>query len=154
MTTPLDSYVELIGLLGRVHRSFLEAVKREIELPDLNNVQALMLFNIGDAELTVGDLTARGCYLGANVTYNLKKLVENGYLVQEKQASDRRISHVRLTPKGRQLRDRLHQMYCRDAGMAAIAADRLSSVLTTLRHLDALWSDGLMLPVLARSDHS
>ena len=34
-----------------------------------------MLFNIGDAEMTVGELTLRGCYLGSNVSYNVRKMV-------------------------------------------------------------------------------
>ena len=70
-----------------------------------------MLFNIGDTEMTVGELILRGCYLGSNVSYNVKKMVENGYLVQERSVHDRRSIHVRLTKKGRDLRDRLSVMH-------------------------------------------
>ena len=76
-------YLEVISLVERLHRQFLEVVKLELEglrVHDINNVQAMMLFNIGDAEMTVGELTLRGCYLGSNVSYNVKKMVENGYL--------------------------------------------------------------------------
>src|SRR5262249_47986932 len=65
-----NPYLEVISYLERVHRQFLEVVKLELEglrIRDINNVQAMMLFNIGDAEMTVGELTLRGCYLGSNV---------------------------------------------------------------------------------------
>src|ERR1700746_4201124 len=88
-----DEYLQAISLIERTHRQFLEIVELELDglgIRDINNVQAMMLFNIGDAEMTVGELTTRGCYLGSNVSYNLKKLVENGYLVQERSVHDRR----------------------------------------------------------------
>ena len=69
-----DTYIAVISLVERVHRHFLEVVKRELDglgIHDINNVQGLMLFNIGDAEMTVGELTLRGCYLGSNVSYNI-----------------------------------------------------------------------------------
>ena len=78
-----DDYLQIISLIERTHRQVLEIVKLELDglgTRDINNVQAMMLFNIGDAEMTVGELTLRGCYLGSNVSYNVKKLVENGYL--------------------------------------------------------------------------
>ena len=100
-------YLEVISLVERLHRQFLEVVKLELEglrVHDINNVQAMMLFNIGDAEMTVGELTLRGCYLGSNVSYNVKKMVENGYLAHERSVHDRRSIHVRLTEKGGKLR--------------------------------------------------
>src|SRR5439155_16679007 len=104
-----NGYLEVISLVERLHRHFLEVVKLELDglgIHDINNVQSLVLFNIGDAEMTVGDLTLRGCYLGSNVSYNVKKLVENGYLVQERSTYDRRSVHIMLTEKGRSIRDR------------------------------------------------
>ena len=71
-----NAYLEVISLIERLHRHFLEVVKLELEglgIHDINNVQGMMLFNIGDAEMTVGELTLRGCYLGSNVSYNVKK---------------------------------------------------------------------------------
>ncbi len=115
------AYLEVISLVERLHRHFLEVVKLELEglgIHDINNVQGMMLFNIGDAEMTVGELTLRGCYLGSNVSYNVKKMVENGYLTQQRSLHDRRSIHVRLTEKGIRLRDRLtamHRAPCRDA---------------------------------------
>src|SRR5215468_9468544 len=97
-----NAYLEVISLVERLHRHFLEVVKLELDgwqIHDINNVQGMMLFNIGDAEMTIGELTLRGCYLGSNVSYNVKKMVENGYLGQERSVHDRRAVHVRLSPK-------------------------------------------------------
>src|SRR6266851_4895418 len=107
-------YLETIGLIERLHRHFLEIVKLELDglgIHDINNVQGLILYNIGDAEMTVGELTLRGCYLGSNVSYNVKKMVENDYLVQERSEHDRRSIHVRLSEKGKKLRDELSKMH-------------------------------------------
>ena len=106
----MTAYVQVISLVERLHRQFLEVVKLEIEglgIHDINNVQGMMLFNIGDAEMTVGELTLRGCYLGSNVSYNVKKMVGNGYLTQQRSLHDRRSIHVSLTEKGIKLRERL-----------------------------------------------
>ncbi len=84
MDTP---YYEIIHLIERLHRQFLDVLKVELEragIHDINNVQSLVLHNIGDDEMTVGELTIRGYYLGSNVSYNVKKMVENGYLIQER----------------------------------------------------------------------
>src|SRR5258708_29948918 len=97
-------YLETIGLIERLHRHFLEIVKLELDglgVHDINNIQGLILYNIGDAEMTVGELTLRGCYLGSNVSYNVKNMVENGYLLQERSDHVRRTIHVRLAEKGK-----------------------------------------------------
>jgi len=141
----MDAYFEVISLIERLHRQFLELVKLELDglgIHDINNVQGMMLFNIGDAEMTVGELTLRGCYLGSNVSYNLKKMVENGYLVQERSVHDRRSIHVRLTDKGRDLRDRLSGMHKRHVEMLSqtvITEGDLQGVVVTLRRLERFW---------------
>ena len=122
-----EEYLAVISLIERLHRQFLEIVKLELDgadIRDINNVQAMILFNIGDAEMTVGELTLRGCYLGSNVSYNLKKMVENGYVEQARSPHDRRSIHVRLTPKGRALRDRLVAMHRRHAESCCNARSR------------------------------
>ena len=140
-----NSYLETISLVERLHRHFLEVVKLELDglgIHDINNVQGMMLFNIGNAEMTVGELTLRGCYLGSNVSYNVKKMVENGYLVQERSVHDRRSIHVRLTDKGRDLRDRLSVMYQRHVEMlnqTAIVDTDLQGTVVTLRRLERFW---------------
>src|SRR5262249_46368355 len=115
-----DAYVGITSLVERLHRQFLEVVKLELDdlgIHDINNVQGLMLFNIGDAEMTISELTLRGCYLGSNVSYNVKKMVENGYLSHERSVHDRRTIHVRLTEKGAKLCDRLQLMHQRHIEM-------------------------------------
>jgi DNA-binding MarR family transcriptional regulator len=137
-----SGYLEVISLVERLHRHFLEVVKLELDglgIHDINNVQGLMLFNIGDAEMTIGELTSRGCYLGSNVSYNVKKMVENGYLVQERSVHDRRSIHVRLTEKGSKLRERLHFMHQRHADMliqTAISGEDVQAAASTLRRLE------------------
>ncbi len=140
-----NEYLEVIGLVERLHRHFLEVVKLELDgfgIHDINNIQGLMLFNIGDAEMTVGELTLRGCYLGSNVSYNVKKMVENDYLAQERSVHDRRSIHVKLTDKGRALRDRLtgmHRRHIEMLGKTAVSDDNLQNVIVTLRRLERFW---------------
>src|SRR3974377_60931 len=138
-------YLEVISLVELLHRQFLEVVKLKgdgLGIHDINNVQAMMLFNIGDAEMTVGELTLRGCYLGSNVSYNVKKLVENEYLAHERSVHDRRSIHVRLTEKGLKLRESLSAMHQRHIEMlspTAVSADDLQAAGVTLRRLERFW---------------
>ena len=135
-------YLEAISLIERAHRSFLAVVKLELDalqVRDINNVQGMMLFNIGDAQMTVGELITRGCYLGSNVSYNLKKLVENEYIVQERSTYDRRAAHLRLSDKGRSLRDQLSNMHQRHMEMlkdTMISVEGLDALVTSLRQLE------------------
>src|ERR1700752_2573977 len=141
----IATYLDVILLIERLHRQFLEVVSLELDsvgIYDINNVQALMLFNIGDAEMTVGELTLRGCYLGSNVSYNVKKMVENGYLMQERSLHDRRPTHVHLTEKGCELRDSLtamHQRHLEMLSQAELTADDLQAAGVTLRRLEQFW---------------
>lgn len=139
-------YLETIGLIERLHRHFLEIVKLELDglgIHDINNVQGLILYNIGDAEMTVGELTLRGCYLGSNVSYNVKKMVENEYLVQERSEHDRRSIHVRLSDKGRKLRDELSKMHERHLVMlneTSLKAEDLQAADVALKRLERFWT--------------
>ena len=140
-----NTYVGMASLVERMHRQFLEVIKVELEalrVRDINAVQGLMLFNIGDAEMTVSEVTLRGCYLGSNVSYNLKKMVENGYLAQERSLHDRRNIHVRLTEKGTKLCERLQMMHQRHVEMlnqTAITDEDLQAATVTLRRLERFW---------------
>src|SRR6266404_7455959 len=141
----MTAYLEVISLVERLHRQFLEVVKLEIEglgIHDINNVQGMMLFNIGDAEMTVGELTLRGCYLGSNVSYNVKKMVENGYLAHERSVHDRRSIRVRATEKGRALSQKLSEMHQRHLDRLQdtdITEIDLKEVAVTLRRLERFW---------------
>jgi DNA-binding MarR family transcriptional regulator len=141
----MGGYFKVISLVERLHRQFLEVVKLELDglgIRDINNVQGMMLFSIGDAEMTVGELTLRGCYLGSNVSYNVKKMVENGYLAQQRSLHDRRSIHVHLTAKGRKLRDNLtemHQRHYEILSQVGLTADDLQGVGIMLRRLEQFW---------------
>src|SRR5271166_1581685 len=142
----MNAYFKVISLVERLHRQFLELVKLELDglgIHDINNVQGMMLFSIGDAEMTVGELTLRGCYLGSNVSYNVKKMVENDYLVQERSEHDRRSIHVRLSEKGRKLRDKLSVMHDRHIGMlgqTSLKVEDLQAAGTALKRLERFWT--------------
>jgi hypothetical protein len=87
----LSKYLAVVSLVERLHRQFLDLVKSELDglrIDDINNVQGMLLFNIGEARMAVGEVMLRGCYLGSNVSYSIKRLVENGYLAQERAALD------------------------------------------------------------------
>jgi DNA-binding MarR family transcriptional regulator len=140
-----DHYLEVISLIERLHRQFLGLVKLELDswrIHDVNNVQAMLLFNMGEDEISVGELISRGYYLGSNVSYNVKKLAESGYLTYERSMHDRRSIRVRLTPKGSTLRDRLSDMLSRQIGMLGqtqITETDLESVARALRRLEQFW---------------
>ena len=100
-------YLEALTLVERLHRRLLDVIKDEFDRrgrADINSVQALLLYNIGDKELTAGELRTRGYYLGSNVSYNLKKLVELGFLDHQRSRVDRRSVRIRLTPQGQEIR--------------------------------------------------
>jgi len=123
------AYMDVIALVERLHRQFLEVVKLELDtnsVHDINNVQAMILYNIGDMEMTVGELTLRGCYLGSNVSYNVKKMLENGYIVQERSPHDRRSVRVRLTEKGLALHEKINKMHERH--IAALGQGVVASI--------------------------
>src|SRR5260221_7883532 len=140
-----NPYLEVISYVERIHRQFLEVVKLELEglgIQDINSVQAMMLFNIGDAEMTIGELTLRGCYLGSNVSYNVKKMTENGYLLPERSVHDRRSIRVRATEKGNALSKKLSKMHQRQVELlqaAEITESDLKEVAVTLRRLERFW---------------
>ncbi|HXA72528.1 MAG TPA: MarR family winged helix-turn-helix transcriptional regulator [Stellaceae bacterium] len=140
------AYLDVIALVERLHRQFLEVVKLELDsqgVHDINNVQAMILFNIGDLEMTVGELTLRGCYLGSNVSYNVKKMVEAGYIMQERSLHDRRSVRVRLTDKGQDLRKKITVMHQRHVAAIAKGPLKNEDLVTahgTLRRLDRFWT--------------
>lgn len=117
-TSRADAYVESLQMLERLHRLMLDLVKDEFERlgqSDLNPVQALLIYNLGAAEVTAGELRSRGMYQGSNVSYNLKKLVDLGYVHHERCEVDRRSVRVRLTPVGQAVRDRVTELFARHA---------------------------------------
>jgi len=141
----INDYLNSINLIERLHRQFLEVVKGELDrlgVQDINNIQALILYNIGKDELTVGELTNRGYYLGSNVSYNVRKMVENEYLVQERSTHDKRSVRVRASDKGLSLWNSMDEMFRRHAdvmGTDAMNGTELQSANTVLRRLERFW---------------
>src|SRR6187431_3100759 len=107
-------YLEALTLVERLHRRLLDVIKDEFDRrgrADINSVQALLLYNIGDKELTAGELRTRGYYLGSNVSYNVKKLVEMGYLHHQRSRIDRRSVRISLTEEGREVHEIVKSLY-------------------------------------------
>lgn len=142
-TTP---YYESIQLTERLHRYFLDVLKQELDrknIQDINNVQAMILYNVGDDEMTVGELTIRGYYLGSNVSYNVKKMVENGYLEQERSVHDKRSIRVKLSKKGIELRDAITVMFRRHEEKLKttdITDEKLKTLNATMRMIERFWA--------------
>ena len=142
-----QSYLDTIRLIERLHRRFLDVIKTELDrlgIEDINNVQTLILSNISSEQLTVGELTARGYYLGSNVSYNVKKLVENGYLTQERSPHDRRMTRVRVSDKGLELCERIDRLYRNNAQeleREVISQDQLGATNQVLSALERYWSN-------------
>ena len=141
-------YLEVLTVVERMHRQFLEALKAELDAlgrTDINNVQALLLFNVGDDQISVGELTSRGYYLGSNVTYNLKKLVENEYLTQKPSPHVRRSSRIEITEKGRKLWQQMADYFNQQGETLAedydMKRDQLVDVVETLRTVERYWRD-------------
>jgi DNA-binding MarR family transcriptional regulator len=144
----MAGYLDTLALVERLHRLLLDVIKDEFErlnLLEINAVQALLLFNIGDNEVTAGELKSRGYYQGSNVSYNLKKLVEMGYMHHQRCEIDRRSVRVRLTEKGRNIREIVGQLFASHAeGMESrglLTVDGVDQINGTLRRLERYWTD-------------
>lgn len=139
-------YYETVQLIERLHRHFLDVLKVELDkagIQDINNVQAMILYNIGTDDLTVGELTVRGYYLGSNVSYNVKKMQENGYLIQERSKHDRRSIRVRLSEKGEELQKLVKDMidsHGNSLDKFHLDEDSLTNVNERLRLLERFWA--------------
>src|ERR1700753_612524 len=141
-------YRETLNLVERLHRQLLDVIKDELDRRDereINSVQALLLFNVGDQELTAGEVRTRGHYLGSHVSYNTQQLVEAGYIHHERSEADRRSVLVRLTRKGEAVRDMLRELFERHLGsleaVGNVGATDLESMNTCLKRLERFWID-------------
>lgn len=141
-------YLENLALVERLHRLLLDVIKDEFErlnYLEINSVQALLLFNIGEHEVTAGELKSRGYYQGSNVSYNLKKLVELGYMHHQRSDIDRRSVRVRLTEKGRKVREVLSELFARHAeglekrGLIGVAG--MEEMNQSLKRMERYWTE-------------
>ena len=144
-------YLEALTLIERLHRRLLDVIKDEFDRKgraDINAVQALLLFNIGDKELTAGELRTRGYYLGSNVSYNLKKLVEMGFLDHQRSRVDRRSVRIKLTEKGRDVSETVRALYEKHVRtveqVGGIAADEFAVLNKALHRLERFWTDQIL----------
>jgi DNA-binding MarR family transcriptional regulator len=141
-------YLEALTLVERLHRRLLDVIKDEFDRrgrADINSVQALLLYNVGDKELTAGELRTRGYYLGSNVSYNLKKLVEMGFLDHQRSRVDRRSVRIKLTDKGHEIRnivDTLYQKHVKTVEqVGGISKDEFMTLNKSLHRLERFWTD-------------
>lgn len=144
----MTEYLETLALVERLHRLLLDVIKDEFErvgVLEINSVQALLLFNIGDNEVTAGELKSRGYYQGSNVSYNLKKLVEMGYMHHQRCEIDRRSVRVRLTEKGREVRNVVTDLFLKHAeGLeekAVMGSGGLDEINGSLKRMERYWTD-------------
>ena len=144
-------YLEALTLVERLHRRLLDVIKDEFDRAgrsDVNSVQALLLSNIGDSELTAGELRTRGYYLGSNVSYNLKKLVEMGYIHHQRSRMDRRSVRVSLTEKGQEVAAIVNKLYDRHIRsidqVGGIGQDDFHLLNRSLQRLERFWTDQIL----------
>ncbi len=140
-------YLELTRLIERLHRRFIDVLKTELNrigVKNINGVQALLLTNIGEEEIVIRDLVERGYYLGSNVSYNIKKLTDLGYLDQERSAHDRRSVTLRLTEKALEVVRRMRDLQSNNAdafSKRGAGPEDMEEVCETLRTLERTWTD-------------
>ena len=151
MPTRKRSWREVVTLVERLHRRLLDVIKDEFDRQchaDINPVQAFLLYSIGEQEITAGELRTRGYYLGSNVSYNLKKLVEMGYLDHQRSSADRRSVYIKLTDKGHEVRDIVTALYHKHINtleqVGGIHCDEFVILNKSLRRLERFWTDHIL----------
>ncbi|MFV3077158.1 MarR family transcriptional regulator [Niveispirillum fermenti] len=143
----ISLYGDIARVLDHMQRRLHDVVRVElgrIGVDDISPMQVLMLLNIGGDELTVRDLMERGYYLGSNASYNLKHLVEQGYVDRGASARDRRAARLRLSEKGEWLCAEIKKLEERQAAQLLHTASDVRDLETTynmLRRLERLWGD-------------
>lgn len=142
------AYLESLTLVERLHRRLLDVIKDEFDRrgrSDVNSVQALLIYNIGDKELTAGELRTRGYYLGSNVSYNVKKLVEMGYLHHARSRVDRRSVRISLTEKGAAVHAVVAALYEKHVltveQIGGISGEEFTRMNQALVRLERFWTD-------------
>ena len=139
------AYLESLTLVERLHRRLLDVIKDEFGRSDINSVQALLLYNIGGKELTAGELRTRGYYLGSNVSYNVKKLVEMGYLHHARSRVDRRSVRISLTEKGKSVHAMVSALYEKHVltveQIGGISSEDFHKMNQALIRLERFWTD-------------
>ena len=140
-------YLEALTLVERLHRRLLDVIKDEFDRrgrADINSVQALLLYNIGDKELTAGELRTRGYYLGSNASYNLKNMVDGGYVERQSSVRDRRSARLKLSVKGRNILALLIKLNVQMAeSLIKNEEHGLEATSRTLHYLERRWTEAI-----------
>lgn len=143
-------YLGMLNYIERLHRLLLDVIKAELErvgVMEINSVQGLLLYNVGDIEVTAGELKSRGYYQGSNVSYNLKKLVDMGYIHYERSHIDRRSVRVKLTEKGQQVHSLILNLF--DNHVNGIIKNRLidvaglEDICLVCKDFERFWGDDI-----------
>ena len=144
----LGLYLDSMALVERLHRLLLDVIKDEFErlgVLEINPVQALLLFNVGEKEVTAGELKSRGYYQGSNVSYNLKKLVDLGYMHHQRCEIDRRSVRVKLTTKGREVQAIMKILFRQNGekmqSVQCLDAATVMETTKTLARLERFWTE-------------
>jgi DNA-binding MarR family transcriptional regulator len=141
-----EVYFEAILSIERLHRLFLDVVKMELDrlqIQDITNIQCFILYNIGENTLTVGEVSNRGYYLGSNVTYNLKKMIENAYVLQQPSPHDKRSTNIKLSPKGLKLFrsfDNILLNHAKNIKHNGIEEPDIRTLKSLLQKLESFWN--------------
>ncbi|MHA1558267.1 MAG: MarR family winged helix-turn-helix transcriptional regulator [Alphaproteobacteria bacterium] len=138
-------YFQCVMLIERLHKLFFDLIKIELDsanVRDINGMQAFILYNIACNQLTVGELSYRGYYLGSNVSYNLRKMIDNGYVLQVPSLHDKRSTHVKLSEKGIRLYERIEKLMEEHSSkfIARFKKDDLITLNNKLRQVESFWS--------------
>jgi DNA-binding MarR family transcriptional regulator len=142
-------YLNIVRLIERLHRHFLDVLRAELHrlgVEDINAVQALLLYNIGEDDVVIRDLRDRGYYHGSNVSYNIKKLTEFDYLAQERSTHDRRSIRLKLTEKGARLRDAVRDLQnhlSQQLGGTEALQDDIDAAGAAMLRVERVWTDYL-----------
>lgn len=141
-----NTYGEITRLVERLHRRYLDVIRYELSklgIDDINAVQALLLMNVQDTEVSIRELVDRGYYIGSNVTYNVRHLVDTGYLMQNRSERDRRSVRIHATDKGKEMCRGLRDMEMRHASSIDAGAENIDAAINYLRGLERVWSDSI-----------
>jgi DNA-binding MarR family transcriptional regulator len=138
-------HLDLARYVERAHRRYLDLLRAEMTrlgIDDVSPAQVLMMFTIGEGELSVRDLLERGNYLGSNASYNLKRLWEAGYIVRESSSRDRRSAYISLTAKGHSLCETIRAVDRSYQDLLVRNADEqrdLETTISTLRRVEIMF---------------
>lgn len=147
MTIVKATYLETIKLIERLHRQFLEVIKSELDkraVEDINAVQSLIIFNITEKEVSMGDLTEHGYYLGSNVSYNAQKLHKSGYINFHRSRCDKRSIKVSLTYKGQQFKkimDGFIDTHIKKMQHTELSIEEINNTNERLKQLELFWNN-------------